>query len=233
MFSSLTIYTTSADLMTLTAVLNGVAMISKQTSWIWGFAVLVSTIMIMRSVTAAAIGAGDGKGGTALVRGSLNIFMPMIFAVILTGAGMKTTVQLESTSNGKVSAVDNVPIAIAIIPATASLMSQELGALVETAFQSVGTDYPSISARGQGFINPLKILLTSRTAIMRLGSIDSQIRSVVGACINSDSGVDYSDIIEKVKSAGNASIASTITIKGVSNTAISQLLTQAAKNQTS
>lgn len=233
MFSSLTIYTTSADLMTLTAVLNGVAMIAKQTSWIWGFAVLVSTIMIMRSVTAAAIGAGDGKGGTALVRGSLNIFMPMIFAVILTGAGMKTTVQLESTSNGKVSAVDNVPIAIAIIPATASLMSQELGALVETAFQSVGTDYSSISARGQGFINPLKILLTSRTAIMRLGSIDSQIRSVVGACINSDSGVDYSDIIEKVKSAGNASIASTITIKGVSNTAISQLLTQAAKNQTS
>jgi conjugal transfer mating pair stabilization protein TraG len=233
MFSELTIYTTSADLTTLSAVLNGVAMICKQTAWIWGFAVLVSTIMIMRSVTAAAIQSGAGKGGAALVNGSLNIFMPMIFAVILTGAGMKTTVQLQSTSNSKVSAVDNVPIAIAIIPATASLMSQELGALVETAFQSVGTEYSSISARGQGFINPLKVLLTSRTAIMRLGSVDSQIRSVVGACINSDSGVDYSDIIEKVKGAGNKSMTSTINIKGVTNTAIAQLLYQASLNQTS
>lgn len=227
-----TIYSVTADLTILDAILNGVAGICKQTAFIWGFALMVAIWNIIRAVTAATLNSGGNNAGAIMTSGSFTAVLPLILAFLLTASGLKTTVTLQSTVNGKMSAVSNVPMVIALIPASASLLSQELGALVGTAYQSVGTEYSSISASGVGFINPLKVLLTSRTAIMRLGSLDSQIRSVVGACINSDSGANYSDIIEKVRTAGNPGITSTISIKGSTNNSLSQLLQQAANNTT-
>jgi conjugal transfer mating pair stabilization protein TraG len=234
MFPTLTIYSVSADLTMLNAILNGVAMIVNQTGFIWGFALLVSTWNIIRTVTKATFASVGGGGGSAMGTGAFDIIMPLIFASLLTAPGMKVSVNLESTINGKLSKVDNVPFVIALVPAMASELSQELGGLVETAYQSAGTNYSSISASGNGFVNPLKVLLTSRTAIMRLGSVDSQVKSVVGACINSDSGADYSSIIAKVMNAGNtgASIAESIPINGIPKTALGALLYQASLNTT-
>jgi conjugal transfer mating pair stabilization protein TraG len=232
MFPTLTIYSVSADLTMLNAILNGVAMIVNQTGFIWGFALLVSTWNIIRTVTKATFASVGGSGGSAMGTGAFDIIMPLIFASLLTAPGMKVSVNLESTINGKLSKVDNVPFVIAVVPAMASELSQELGGIVETAYQGVGTEYSSISARGNGFINPLAVLLTSRSAVMRLGSVDSQLRSVVGACINSDSGLDYSTIIAKVMNAGNtgATIAESIPINGIPKTALGALLYQASLN---
>ena len=90
-----------------------------------------------------------------------------------------------------------------IITATASLISRRAGGKVETAMQATGTDYASISATGHGFINPLKTLLTSRTAVLRLGGIPSKINAVLSACLNSDSGTDYAQVANRVLFAGN------------------------------
>lgn len=229
----LTIYTVNADINLLNAIFNGVAMICKQHSLIWGFALLVAIWKIMSSVTVTALAAASGGAtGGVLSKGATNALMPLIFAFLLTTPGLKTSVQVESTINGKVTKIDHVPFVIAVIPATASMMSQEVGRIVETAFQAVSTDYPSISASGNGFINPLKVLLTSRTAVMRLGGIDSEIRTVLSTCLGADSGVDYSAVTAKVMNAGNtgATPAQTIEIAGTSGTALGALLYQAAQN---
>ncbi len=234
MFPTLTIYSVSADLTMLNAILNGVAMIVNQTGFIWGFALLVSTWNIIRTITKATFASVGNSGGSVMGTGAFDIIMPLIFASLLTTPLMKVSVNLESTINGKLSKVDNVPFVIAVVPAIASELSQELGGLVETAYQSAGTNYPSISASGNGFVNPLKVLLTSRTAVMRLGSVDSQVRSLVSACINTDSGADYSTIIAKVMNAGNtgATIAESIPVNGIPKTALGALLYQASLNTT-
>ncbi len=230
---TLTIYTVNADVTLLAAILNGVAMICKQHVMIWSFALLVSTWKIVSALTSTALAASSGgAAGSVLAKGSTNMVMPLIFAFLLTNTGLQSTIQVQSTINGRVTSVDNVPFVISAIPAAASLMAQEVGAVVETAFQSVGTDYPSISASGNGFINPLKVLLTSRTAVLRLGGIDSEVRTVLSTCLGSDSGVDYGAITAKVMNAGNtgATPAQTIEIAGTSGTALGALLYQAAQN---
>ena len=176
---TLTIYIASADLTTLSAIFNGVAMICTQTTMIWGFALLASTWRIVSTVTSATIETSSGKAGSVLTRGSYSAIMPLIFAMLLTFPGFQSKVQVESTLNGNVTTIANVPVIIAAIPAAGSLMSTQVGAVVTTAFQSVGTDYPALSAGANGFINPLKVLLSSRTAILRLGSIDSQVKTLV------------------------------------------------------
>lgn len=232
---TLTIYTVSADIGLLNAILNGVAMICQQNSFIWGFAILASLWHILATVTKGTI--ESTKGGGVLAHGSLGAMMPLIFAMMLTSPGLQSKVQVQSTINGQVTAVDHVPFVIAVIPAAASLMSQEAGAMVETAFQGTGTDYPAISSSGNGFINPLKVLLTSRTAVLKLGGIDSQLNSVLSACLGSDAGVNYGAIHAKVMNAGNSGATSTESIQvadisGDAPTAIGALLYQASLNDT-
>jgi conjugal transfer mating pair stabilization protein TraG len=234
MFPTLTIYTASADLNLLSAILNGVAMIANQTAMIWGFALMVSMWTIIRTITKASLTAGGGNAGSVMGLGAIDIVLPLIMAFFLTAGGLKSTVNIQSTINGKVTKVDNVPFVIGLIPSMASDLSQELGGLVKTAYQLTSADYDSISATGQGFILPMKTLLTARSAIMKMGSVDSQVRSLVGACLNTDSGPDYSTIINKVQNAGNsgATAAETLEIRGIPKTSIGALLYQASLNTT-
>lgn len=234
MFPTLTIYTASADLNLLSAILNGVAMIANQTAMIWGFALMVSMWTIIRTITKASLTAGGGNAGSVMGLGAIDIVLPLIMAFLLTAGGLKATVNIQSTMNGKVTKVDNVPFVIGLIPSMASDLSQELGGLVRTAYQSTSADYDSISATGEGFIRPMKTLLTARSAIMKMGSVDSQVRSLVGACLNTDSGPDYSTIINKVQNAGNsgATAAETLEIRGIPKTSIGALLYQASLNTT-
>lgn len=234
MFPTLTIYTASADLNLLSAILNGVAMIANQTAMIWGFALMVSMWTIIRTITKASLTAASGNAGSVMGLGAIDIVLPLIMAFLLTAGGLKATVNIQSTMSGKVTKVDNVPFVIGLIPSMASDLSQELGGLVKTAYQSTSADYDSISATGQGFILPMKTLLTARSAIMKMGSVDSQVRSLVGSCLNTDSGPDYSTIINKVQNAGNsgATAAETLEIRGIPKTSIGALLYQASLNTT-
>jgi conjugal transfer mating pair stabilization protein TraG len=230
MLGNLTIETTFSDTSILYSILNGVAMVCRETTWIWGFAVMVSMWNIMRSVTAAAVASAGGQGGGKLAQGSLNIIMPLVIAMLLTTPGLKSSVNIENVRTGKVARVDNVPDVIAILPAAASTLGTDLRTVIRTAFGTVNPNYDTLGTANEGVLNPLKVLLTSRTAAMKLGSVDSMIRSVVGSCIGYDSGADYATIIDKVRKAGPTAYGSTISIKGSNSAAISQLLYQASLN---
>lgn len=230
----LTIYTVNADTQLLNGVLNGVAMVCQQVGFIWGFAVMVSMYRLLATATQGTVAAVGSGGGAVLASGFFGALVPLILAMLLTSPQAQSKVTVESSANGQTTVVDHVPFAIGVIPSVASVISKELGALVETAFQSVGTDYASISASGNGFINPLKVLLTSRTAMLQLGSIGSEVRTIMNSCLATDSGADYANINAMVLNAGNTGAktngSQTIDIAGTPGTAIGALLWQASQN---
>lgn len=96
---TLTYYSVSADLTTLSAVLNGVAMICQQNALIWGFAFAVGLWRLLSTATSAALKGANGQGGAVLASGSMSAFMPFILAMTLTNPMLQGTVQLESTIN--------------------------------------------------------------------------------------------------------------------------------------
>ena len=223
---TLTLYSASANLALLNTVFNGVAMFCTQNSLIWGFAALASLWIITSSVTSATIGAAEGKGGVVLANGSVNAAAPFIYAMCLTLPGLQSTVQVESTLNGAVTTIANVPYVIAVIPAAGSLISQEIGKVVTTAFQSASSNYPAISAQNNGFMNPLKTLLSARTAMTRLNGVQSEVQQVVAACLGPSSGVNPAAIRAAVFNAGNsgATPAQTLPIMGVQGSGLGALL---------
>lgn len=225
-----TIYTAGADVTLLAAILNGVAMICSQTALIWGFALVASLWRLFASNTAAAFSVGTGQAGGVLAKGWMGAFTPLLLAMALTSPGTKATVQVQG--GGVVTAVANVPFAIAAIPVVASIMSSNVGTLVSSAFLSVNPNYDLISAGGNGFLDPLKRLLGARTAIQRLSGIDSEIKSIASACLGPDAGVDYAQINALVMNAGNtgATAAQTLAIRGADRTSIGALLYQASLN---
>lgn len=229
---TLTFYSTSADLTTLSAIFNGVAMICQQNALIWGFAFAVALWRLMQTSTTAALRSPTGQGAAVLASGPMNTLIPFILAMTLTNPMLQGTVQLESTINGALTEVDHVPLAISVIPVGASILSQDVDKLVSTAYQSVNLQYPTISATANGFLNPLKVLLSARTSMVRLGGIDSEVKTVLSSCLGPDSGVNYANIQNLVMNAGNtgATSAQSIEINGVNPTAIGALLYQASSN---
>lgn len=241
-FSTQTIYTANADIGLLNAVLNGVAMICAHPSIIWGFAMFAAMYKVFAMTTGGAFRAANGpNAGTGMTQDALGALIPFLFAIALTAPQMKTDVVVQSGATGAVTTVANVPLIVSILPATASVVSKDLGAIFTTAFQGTGTDYPSISASGNGFINPLKVLLTSRTAVLRMGGISSQVNSVITSCLGSDYVASYGTIASQVMNAGNtgATASQSITVLGSGPvldpsvgppTSIGALLYQAALN---
>jgi len=231
---TLTIYSATADPTTLRAIFNAVAMVCQNTLFVWGFAVLVAMWRLSASTASAALRTPSGQGGVVLGNGALSAMMPFILATLLTNPMGKGTVQIESTVNGSLTQVDNVPLAISAIPVGGSILSMELNDTVATAFQLASAEYPTISATANGFLNPLKLLLTARTATSRLIGVDSEVKTVLAACLGPDSGVNYANIQNLVMNAGNtgATNAQSIAINGINPTAIGALLYQASLNAT-
>ncbi|WP_431229180.1 conjugal transfer protein TraG N-terminal domain-containing protein [Burkholderia contaminans] len=231
---TLTIYSATADPTTLRAIFDAVAMICKNNLMIWGFAVMVAFWRLGASTAVAALRSASGQGGAVLGNGALSAMMPFVLATVLTNPMMKSTVQIESTVNGSLTQVDNVPLAVSIIPVAGSVLSMDLNDTVSTAFQRASAEYPTISASSNGFLNPLKALLNARTATSRLSGIDSEVKTVLAACLGPDSGVNYSNIQRLVMNAGNTGATSSLSIavNGVNPTAIGALLYQASLNST-
>lgn len=231
-----TIYTANADIGVLNAVCNGVAMMCNQTAMIWGFAMLAAVWRIFSMTTAAAMRSANGPGaGTGMMQNAISAIIPFLFALTLTSGALKTDVQIQSGATGAVTLVSNVPFILSVLPATASLVSKDTGSVVRTAFQGTGTDYASLSAWNNGFINPLKTLLTTRTAILKMGSIHSQVNSVITSCLGSDYVASYSSLANLVVNAGNtgATGAQSISVydgDGGRPTSIGALLYQASLN---
>jgi conjugal transfer mating pair stabilization protein TraG len=241
MFGQQVIYIASADLTTLRAIFNGIAMLcadnNAQRAMIFGFALAAATWQLVSMTTAAALNAPAGAAGADLSKRAFGTLIPFVFALMLTEPSLKSEVKVESGLTGAVTTVANVPVVITFLPATASLVAKIVGEKFETAMQSTGTDYASLSAISQGFINPLKTLLTSRTAVMKLGGVASEVNSLLGTCLGSDSGVDYPTIARRVMFAGNVPTGTGPTSipvwSGVDTepTSIGMLLAFAAQNE--
>lgn len=224
-----TLYTPSADVGTLGMVFNAVAMLSQQTALIWGFTLMATVWFSLKGVAKA-----PSEGASSAIRDGMGgPVVALILAMLLTTPQARCTVQIESTRNGTVTVVDNVPVLIAIVPVTGSLISSEASSLVRTVFRSTNADYDTMSSSGNGFIDPMKRLLAARSAILRLGSLNSEIQSVVAACLGGDAGTDYAAVNNLVVKAGNyppAQAGTILPINGVSQTAIGVLLGQASLN---
>jgi conjugal transfer mating pair stabilization protein TraG len=229
-----TIYTAGADLVLLNTILNGVAMICNQTAFVWGFAMVASMWRLIATNTAATVHGVAGGAGALMAKGSFGTVIPLVLALLLTSPGMRCNVQVESTLTGAVTAVNNVPFVIAIIPAEGSRMANGVGQLVTQAFSNANPSYNYLASNGNGFLDPMKRLLGARTTVQRLSGIDSEIRSLVSSCLGSDAGINYAAVHAAVLNAGNtgASAAQSLDINGATPTAIGALLYQAASNTT-
>lgn len=228
--STWTVYTTGADISTLAMVFNGVAMLCQKTASIWGVASVAAVLSSLKGVTMV-----PAQGATAASREGFGSPLVILFlAFLLTGPGLKGSALIESSRSGAVTQVDNVPLVMLAIPSFGSTLAHDASGLVRTAFSATTPNYDTLSAAGNGFIDPMRRLLAARSAILRLGAINSEIQSVAAACLGGDSGVDYVQVNNIVVRAGNMPSGPTpppdIAVMGVSKTAIGLLLGQASTN---
>ncbi|MCE2661122.1 MAG: conjugal transfer protein TraG N-terminal domain-containing protein, partial [Rubrivivax sp.] len=233
MFPDLTLYTIWGDLGLLTAILNGMAMIANQSAFVWGFAIMASTYGLL-SMTARTVMTSNGAAGAAM-GGVGKLIIPLVLAMMLTGPGFRVDVTVESSTSGRTTVV-RVPWMLAIIPAVSSQLSKEASELVSTAFQSTGTDYSMIEAQRTGFINPLKSILSARTAATRLHAVAPQVEKILSSCLGSDSGIALDEVRQKALNVGNSAgrasgMAMAIPGSGTTNpTALGSLLLEASRN---
>jgi len=211
----------------ITAIFNMIAMVCNNNSLIFGAALLAGAFKI--SVHSFSYGHLRSTLSAAAVD---TMVVPMVLALTLTSGSLKTNLTVESTISGSLTSIANVPIAVAIVPVVASQVGQTVGAAVETAFNGVNTSYPLISSSGTGFLNPLRVLVATRTAVNDLGIIPSQISTVVSTCVNTDSGLDLTAVQSAVMDVSNAGVSpdQTLSINNVTGTGIGALLWAATQS---
>lgn len=205
----------------ITAIFNMIAMVCNNSDLIFGAALLAGAFKV--SVHSFSHGHLKSTLSAAAVDAMV---VPMIIALSLTSGSLKTNLTIESTVSGALTSVANVPMVIAIVPTVASQVGQTVGGAVETAFQGVNTSYSQISASGTGFLNPLRVLLATRTAVNDLGLIPTQINAVVSSCLNDGAGLDLAGIQVAVKDVQNSGVSNnqTLAINGNLGTSIGALL---------
>jgi len=88
--------------------------------------------------------------------------LPIIFVIVLFWAGVlpRETLQIEDIYTGSIVTVANIPEVVALPASLAASLSHAITTNVETAFQTTSGSYLSMGA--QGFVNPLKLLLSLR-----------------------------------------------------------------------
>ena len=216
-----TLFWVDTDLTMITAIFNMIAMVCNNSDLIFGAALLAGAFKV--SVHSFSHGHLKSTLSAAAVDAMV---VPMIIALSLTSGSLKTNLTIESTVSGALTSVANVPMVIAIVPTVASQVGQTVGGAVETAFQGVNTSYSQISASGTGFLNPLRVLLATRTAVNDLGLIPTQINAVVSSCLNDGAGLDLAGIQVAVKDVQNSGVSNnqTLAINGNLGTSIGALL---------
>ena len=234
MFPTQIIYT-SANTAVLQAILNGVAMVANLDSLIWGVATAAGVWQVVMGISKAPLDAAK-TGQSTMTTNSISIVIALVMAMALTNSQMKTAVIVENQITGVATEIANVPFIVSVIPSAASILAKEIGTAIEQAYQGTNAQYSIISSGQNGFITPLKVLLSARTAMGKLGDVNSQIKQVVNDCLGPDSNVDYAALNAQVMYAGNitpTANAQFVSINGSTiQTSIGALLSQAALNPT-
>lgn len=135
-------------------ILNAVAMVFNQGTFmtsvylLGGLLTLTATLIIAASNSAAP---------AAVLRNFL------IFAMLVTTGGIKTTLNVQDVYTGQLNRVDNIPLLLSLPASIAT--SGVFGVLnkTSTAYQGANASYVSISQGG--FMDPLKELLAMRRSL--------------------------------------------------------------------
>ncbi len=155
-----TVYTLG-DLAMYRNVLNSVAMtfnstvFASDTGAIGGAAMLTAFFIGFMLVLAGSVKAqftGSNQNNLAVY------FLLIVFWMV--GIGVKERVQIEDVFSGSISAVDNVPIIVAIPASVVSTFSHRIGGLTQQTFST--TDGAYVEMTTVGFVNPLRLFLGFR-----------------------------------------------------------------------
>lgn len=220
-FTDLTLYWVDTDITTVTAFVNGLVLLCSQTDVFYGAVALAASLRaLVFSWEATFSRANTRKMFQEVIVG------PALIATVITSGGVTTTLNIESTVTGATTSVAHVPILEAVVLGGGTAVLQQFAHASETAISNVSTTYASISSTGTGFLNPLKILLGTRSAINDLGIIPSQVSTIVGTCLSPET-TNTARVQALVKGAGNMGGVPSIPINGVENTALGVMLYQA------
>jgi len=127
---------------------------------------------------------------SALSQGKID-HKPLIFVFLLFYAGVmpKERLQVEDVFTGQVTAVDNIPLVVALPASLMGSLNKAITDKVETAFSTTSGSYLTMGA--EGFANPLKLLLGFRDPVATRGAfinISSNLDEFVRYCAPTDPG---------------------------------------------
>lgn len=105
----------------------------------------------------------------------------ILFIIWMVGGYTKATVVVEDIYTGSARSVDNVPLLVAVPASVITSVAMELGTLFQTAFQSADTDANEMTT--DGFMNPLKLMLSVRKAASYSPYMTSNWGSFVKHCV--------------------------------------------------
>ncbi len=224
---------TLSDVQILASIFNGQAMlVSNLTAenYYWIAIVLAALVGIFFAVV-TRLSNIDNKD--AMNAAFMNFMAGILLVMIYTGYTGRVLIQSER--DGTVKAVDNVPVMAFAVPVLMSNLSIDFARIMETAYQPSFADYTMLGGTGgQTFGEPLRALLSTRTALQRLPQIQSDLREIIGSCL--DSSYNYGKVNLLVSFAGDtasggASSAASTPIMGLTiPTSVGALLYQASQN---
>jgi len=226
---------TYSDVGLLATIFNGQAMLVSDGESLNYYWVAIAVAAIVGLFFGIAKRLLNPNNQAALRHVGVNFIVGILLVIVYTT--MTARIIVQSERDGSVAAVDNVPVVSFITPVLMSSLSIDFSRKMETAYQAVNTNYTMLGGTtNQTFGEPLRALLSMRTALTRLPRIQSDLRAIVGSCI--DNGADLATLNQKISFAGNAlagggTALESLSIMGTTvPTSVGVLLKAASQNTT-
>lgn len=168
-------------------ILNAVAMVFNQSSFMNGVYLLGGLIMLLLVLVQAA---GYMAQPAQIIR---NV---VIYASLISLGSIPTSLTVEDIYTGRMNTVDNVPLMFAV---PASVSSSALFGILQrttTAYQGADSTYTSITTGG--FMDPLKELLGMRTGLLGTNrALADTLREFTLNCwMNTQAGSNVDDLMK-------------------------------------
>jgi hypothetical protein len=226
---------TYSDVGLLATIFNGQAMLVSDGESLNYYWVAIAVAAIVGLFFGIAKRLLNPNNQAALRHVGVNFIVGILLVIVYTT--MTARIIVQSERDGSVAAVDNVPVVSFITPVLMSSLSIDFSRKMETAYQAVNANYTMLGGTtNQTFGEPLRALLSMRTALTRLPRIQSDLRAIVGSCI--DNGADLATLNQKISFAGNAlagggTALESLSIMGTTvPTSVGVLLKAASQNTT-
>lgn len=226
---------TYSDVGLLATIFNGQAMLvsdGESLNYYWVAIAVAALVGLFFGIAKHLL---NPNNQAALRHVGVNFIVGILLVIIYTT--MTARIIVQSERDGSVAAVDNVPVVSFITPVLMSALSIDFSRKMETAYQAVNTNYTMLGGTtNQTFGEPLRALLSMRTALTRLPRIQSDLRAIVGSCI--DNGADLATLNQKISFAGNALAGGGTALESLSvmgttvPTSVGVLLKAASQNTT-